>query len=332
MNLTDHGIMEIGYLHLEDKEKENYLKKFIKEFLDVFGEQGHSGGSAPFAINGFKRYTEGKTFVDKELKDVIEKPEECTDENNGPDVWMSHAVYELVSTYHKLVNTEEFVAYDIKEDWMLNILYKLMEWKPITPLQGTPDEWYTCVKHPRTREGDNVIIQNKRFSAIFAEDDHGKNAYNIDGKVFHQNGLWFTNRDSHVDVIFPYEVKDKEKVYLEDFIPVENSPKYYIKYKYDDGEIEIVEYCIGYIKSTLDTSINNPKFYKAEYCVLKKYMNEEKPIYYTDDEYRDMPIFKVRMESRFKEELKCKIEWKKDIIEGVYLDLECTKPVDIKSL
>ena len=50
MNLTEHGVMEIDYLHLEDKEKEEYLKKFVGEFLKEFGEQGHSNNSAPFAI------------------------------------------------------------------------------------------------------------------------------------------------------------------------------------------------------------------------------------------------------------------------------------------
>ena len=201
MNLTEHAVMEIGYLHLEDKEKEEYLKKFVTEFMHEFSEQGHSNHSAPFAIAWFKKHTECKTFVDKELKDVIDYPVELKDDD--PDTWMNNDVYDLVKKYHELVNTEEFIVHDIDESWIQNILYRLMDWKPITPLMGTPDEWYDD-NYPIIREGNNIHYQNKRYSSIFALDKNGKDAYNINGKVFTRNGVSFTNGDSRVPVSFPY--------------------------------------------------------------------------------------------------------------------------------
>lgn len=329
MNLTEHGVMEIDYLHLEDKEKEEYLKKFVGEFLKEFGEQGHSNNSAPFAISAFKQYTEGKNFIDKELKDIIGKPKECEDDN--PDTWMEHDVYQLVSTYHKLVNTEEFVAYEIDEDYIKNILYRLMNWKPISPLQGTPDEWYTGkIINEETGESDGIIgkdgsVQNRRYSSIFAEDNTGRNAYNIRGKIFKQNGLYFSSKDSIVPVTFPYEVPDKEEVVeLEDYIPLENAPTYFIKFKYLDGSNDLGEYTIGYKKSTLDTSINHEFFYKADFCVLTRYNSNNDDKWYVQEEYDDMPIYMVRMKSRLKEYIKHEFKHRNQVIEGVFLNKECT--------
>ena len=290
MNLTEHAVMEIGYLHLEDKEKEEYLKKFVTEFMHEFSEQGHSNHSAPFAIAWFKKHTEGKTFVDKELKDIIDAPVELKDDD--PDTWMDNDVYGLVKKYHELVNTEEFVVHDIDESWIQNILYRLMDWKPITPLMGTPDEWYDD-EYPNIREGGTVCYQNKRYSSVFALDKNGKDAYNIDGKVFTRNGTSFTSFDSRVPVSFPYEVPDKrEVVQLEDYIKVDDAPTYFIKTRnFTD------EFTIGYLKSTLDTRISNALFHKADYCVLKGHNDGS----YTDYESYDEPIYYVRMKSRLHE-------------------------------
>ena len=321
MNLTEHAVMEIGYLHLEDKEKEEYLKKFVTEFIHEFGEQGHSNNSAPFAIAWFRKYTEGKTFVDKELKDIIDAPVELKDDD--PDTWMNNDIYNLVKKYHDLVNTEEFIVHDIDESWIQNILYRLMDWKPITPLMGTPDEWYDD-DYPISREGDIVHYQNKRYSSVFALDKNGKDAYNINGKVFTRNGFSFTNYESRVPVSFPYVVPDKrEIVQLEDYVKVDDAPTYFIKTKnFTD------EYTIGYLKSTLDTSVSNRLFYKADYCILKGMKDGTYADYITYDE----PIYYVRMKSRLREfvlneanRLRNYDEKFEDV--KIYSDKECTKEV-----
>ena len=323
MNLTEHAVMEIEYLHLEDKEKEEYLKKFVTEFMHEFAEQGHSNHSAPFAIAWFKKYTEGKTFVDKELKDIIDPPVELKDDD--PDTWMNNDIYGLVKKYHELVNTEEFIVHDIDESWIQNILYRLMDWKPITPLKGTPDEWYDD-DYPISREGVIVHYQNKRYSAVFALDKNGKDAYNIDGKVFTRNGSAFTNYESRVPVSFPYEVPNKpEYVQLEDYVKVDNAPTYFIK-----TENFTDEFTIGYLKSTLDTSISNALFHKADYCILKGRDDGS----YSDYETYNEPIYYVRMRSRLREfivhETNRLRSYGGEIHEvHIYSDKECTNEVEI---
>lgn len=96
--------------------------------------------------------------------------------------------------------------------YAINILSKLLAFKPLTPLTGEDDEW-TNVSDRGT--GD-VMYQNKRLSSVFKDGKDGE-AYNIDGKVFWEwyegeDGKfksYYTCRDSRVPVTFPYTVPDK---------------------------------------------------------------------------------------------------------------------------
>lgn len=83
--------------------------------------------------------------------------------------------------------------------YALGIIKRLLDWKPITPLTGEDDEW---------NDVGTGTQQNKRCSAVFRENGE---AYYIEGKVFSDDGgeTWFTNRNSHVPVSFPYRVPDK---------------------------------------------------------------------------------------------------------------------------
>lgn len=91
--------------------------------------------------------------------------------------------------------------------YALQCLKRLLAYKPLSPLTGKDDEW--------TEVGENMW-QNKRYSAVFKDDD-GR-AYNIEGKVFWEwcNDMstgekfksYFTGRDSRVYIEFPYEVPD----------------------------------------------------------------------------------------------------------------------------
>ena len=85
--------------------------------------------------------------------------------------------------------------------YTINTFARLAMFKPLSPLTGEDDEW--------TEDG-----QNKRYSAVFKEKD-GR-TYNINGKAFTEDGeVWFTNRDSWVDITFPYTVPDEpEYIYL----------------------------------------------------------------------------------------------------------------------
>ena len=81
---------------------------------------------------------------------------------------------------------------------------RLAMFKPLSPLTGEDDEW---------NDIEDGVQQNKRYSAVFKGKDGV--VYNIDGKVFTDDGeTWYINRDSRVNVTFPYVVPDKpEYVY-----------------------------------------------------------------------------------------------------------------------
>ena len=87
-----------------------------------------------------------------------------------------------------------------------HLLERLMRFLPLTPLTGEDDEWNEIAPGK---------YQNKRCGRVFKENGQ---AYDINGKAFSDDGgkTWFTNRDSHVQVSFPYVVPTKpEYVYLD---------------------------------------------------------------------------------------------------------------------
>lgn len=100
-------------------------------------------------------------------------------------------------------------------NYAINILTRLLDFKPLSPLTGEDDEW---VKHDY---GVEPSYQNKRRSSVF-KDANGE-VYDIDGKVFwewmpdlDENGptggahrSYYSCRESRVPVTFPYSPPDK---------------------------------------------------------------------------------------------------------------------------
>lgn len=92
--------------------------------------------------------------------------------------------------------------------YALNIINRLLDWKPITALTGDDDEWVNT-------HGDTY--QNKRCSAVFKKGKDNSTAYYIDGKIFSDDGggTWYTSRESRIPVTFPYVVPEKpERIIL----------------------------------------------------------------------------------------------------------------------
>lgn len=137
-NLIDYAKDELKRIGMIDSgEPYNDLAaNAILELIEVFSSQGHSGFSAPYVIETFRR---------------------------------------------------------------------LASFKPLSPLTGEDDEWDDI------GEG---YLQNKRYSSVFKNKEDGS-TYNIEGKVFtDDSGFCYTDRESIVDVTFPYVVPDKpEHVY-----------------------------------------------------------------------------------------------------------------------
>lgn len=143
MSLLSYAESELNLIGLTDKDEYNaMMRKHILHMIKEFADEGHSGFSAPYAIQ---------------------------------------------------------------------ILTKLMSFKPLTPLTGEDDEWTNVSVY-----GDGTPhYQNKRLSSVFKDKDE---VYNIDGKVFwewykDEDGkpvkTYYTSRDSRVPVTFPYTVPDK---------------------------------------------------------------------------------------------------------------------------
>jgi len=91
--------------------------------------------------------------------------------------------------------------------YALNILTKLLDFKPITPLTGADDEW---------NDVGEDYWQNKRCSSVFKKADG--TCYDIDGKVFwewyrDENGeavkTYYSGSGCSTPVTFPYTPPDK---------------------------------------------------------------------------------------------------------------------------
>jgi len=125
--------------------------------------------------------------------------------------------------------------------YVINAFSRLAMFKPLSPLTGEDDEWYDGVG----------TVQNKRYSAVFKDKDGV--AYNIEGKVFTDDGeVWYTSKDSRVNVTFPYTVPDKpERVYRnkEDNEALEEESVI------DKIRVEIEEY-----RSGIDRAISEDEF------------------------------------------------------------------------
>ena len=91
--------------------------------------------------------------------------------------------------------------------YALNILIKLLDFKPLTPLTGADDEW---------NDVGEDYWQNKRCSSVFKKADG--TCYDIDGKVFwewykNENGeavkAYYSGSGCSVPVTFPYTPPNK---------------------------------------------------------------------------------------------------------------------------
>ena len=81
------------------------------------------------------------------------------------------------------------------------IFYRLVRGEVLTPLTGIPEEWMDVSE----ASGGSPCFQNKRCFAVFAEDENGKNAYNIQGRIFvNKHGAAFSaGKFSSTPVTFP---------------------------------------------------------------------------------------------------------------------------------
>lgn len=85
------------------------------------------------------------------------------------------------------------------------IVYRLMDYKPLTPLTGEDDEWEKVDDYI---EDDKATYQNKRYFSVYKRGKNGK-AYNFRARIFSTDGgkSWhFMGSESREYISFPYEV------------------------------------------------------------------------------------------------------------------------------
>lgn len=115
---------------------------------------------------------------------------------------IGESVMELLETFDKQGHS------GMSASITLTLFERLVRGKPLSPLNGEDDEW---------NEYKDGCFQNKRCSTIFKDGKDGQ-AYNIEGKLFSDNGgkTWYGCSDSRVYIDFPYVVPDHpEKVLID---------------------------------------------------------------------------------------------------------------------
>ena len=151
-------------------------------------------------------------------------------------------IIEIVKSFSKQGHSGFSASY------ALNIIKKLLNWKPILPLTGEDDEWKDCGYFDR--EG-NRVFQNRRCSAVFKDvnNDTGESRVKyIDKYVISDNGgiTWFSSR--HVlnklgldeTISFPFTVPENpERIYIKytEDVPVGESSDNFIDITNNKDEI-----------------------------------------------------------------------------------------------
>lgn len=110
---------------------------------------------------------------------------------NDPNKWIQENVLTLLAVLGTQGHSGSSIGFCI------SYFRKLGLFESLVPLQGTDDEW--------NHVGDDTW-QNNRCSHVFKRADG--QAYDIDALIFREpSGACYTNRDSHVNVTFPYVPK-----------------------------------------------------------------------------------------------------------------------------
>jgi hypothetical protein len=119
------------------------------------------------------------------------------EQEDGPNKWIQQNVLELLELFSKQGHS------GFSANYCINTFKELASFKPLTPLQGTDDEWNEC---------GYGVFQNRLCSTIFKQADRfDGQAYNINGKIFSDDGVcWFTNSESFVPITFPYMPSEHE--------------------------------------------------------------------------------------------------------------------------
>lgn len=140
-------------------------------------------------------------FARREL-DIIEAG--CKEENDLKfQKMIDENIIELVKVFESQGHSGGSASY------MIRVLTRLLNFKPVTPLTGQEDEWNEPYSSDNTQ-------QNKRCYTVFRKNFDNSTAVDSQGKIFTDDGsVFYVSRDSQVPITFPYYPPDyPECVYL----------------------------------------------------------------------------------------------------------------------
>lgn len=142
-------------------------------------------------------------FAQNELK-LLE--DNCRDDEEALKMQklVTKDVMQIIQTFVEQQHT------GFSANYMLNILERLLRFKPLTPIEDKPEDWEDCSSLGLE------ALQHKRCTSVFKRPDG--TAYWVEGRIFTDDGgkSWYTSKDSSIDIEFPFNVPlHSENVYVE---------------------------------------------------------------------------------------------------------------------
>lgn len=125
-------------------------------------------------------------------------------DKDGMQDAMNKCIMDIVEVFDKQGHSGFSASY------VISAIHRLLAWKPLTPLTGADEEW--------EKTSTPGLEQNRRYTSVFRENGDNATAYDTKGKIFSDNGgiTWFTSKESHVPITFPYTVPERpQQVYLD---------------------------------------------------------------------------------------------------------------------
>lgn len=151
-------------------------------------------------------------------KNELDLLQKKADEEGGSELqkMINSQIMEVIEIFSKQGHSETTA------DYAIQMIERLLRYKPIMPLTGDDDEWGTSAN----------IEQNRRCFSVFRKPDG--TAWDIDGIIVSDNGgiTWFQSGRFRKQVTFPYYPPiHPERVYIEykeDVPPGETGDEYEI--------------------------------------------------------------------------------------------------------
>ena len=135
-------------------------------------------------------------FAFHELKLVEEKCE--TEDSLKMQHEVTRGVLRVVRAFQKAGHSGSTAEYAI------NIIERVLRFKPITRLTGADDEWTDMSNYAN----NEILDQNIRCPAVFRKNHDNTTAYYVEAKLFSDDGgkTFYSNKDSSIPIQFPYLV------------------------------------------------------------------------------------------------------------------------------